>query len=608
MKEWSTLRKLMYLKGATGVPISEYTATGNPLSFDTNVAKPLASLLVPFTPTQSGTGDPYPPGGGKNLLDPATLEQGGIAEDGTDTVNSRRVRTGYMPVEAGKKYTISATGLTCFMHFYDANKGNIAENKGSTNITAPEGSAYARCFFRNSDSTDIVPFDVTNAQFEQSASATSYQPYSNIRPIDGTSAVNVWRTGKNLFDSTFVSGNVDASSGSITKYDYTTNRIISGFIELMPGKYSISCKEGKQSTIYFYESADTSTYVYAERLGSWTNNPRSFTLTNKRCAVIVLRNSDNSNITASDVTEFQLEVGETASEYSPYTGQTYNIIFPALGKNLLNVNATNTDNGYVSGFFLNENGGTTSNVSWAISEYTPIDSDETYCINNPSGGINPSISFYDGTKTYISSQKYNGTNPVRFTTPSNTKFIRVSFRPEYHNIQLEKGESATPYEPYTNTVYGGSLDLITGVLTATHRLVTLTGNEGFVFTTYSTSLYVNDPIFSDSKSGSTFTGWCSMSTTIDGKVSNYIYKAYSDHGLQFRYVDTYWGLSEVTSNAMNAKLQEWYEAGTPLQVCYLLSEPITYQLTPQQITALLGDNIIWSGTNGSNTAVYLKKG
>lgn len=43
-----------------GSPVAEYTATGNPLTFVTDLARPLKSLLIPFIPVQSGTGDPSP--------------------------------------------------------------------------------------------------------------------------------------------------------------------------------------------------------------------------------------------------------------------------------------------------------------------------------------------------------------------------------------------------------------------------------------------------------------------------------------------------------------------------------------------------------------------
>ena len=50
---------LLFLAGASGKAV-EATATGNPLTFTTDLARPLKSLLIPFTPVQSGTGDPSP--------------------------------------------------------------------------------------------------------------------------------------------------------------------------------------------------------------------------------------------------------------------------------------------------------------------------------------------------------------------------------------------------------------------------------------------------------------------------------------------------------------------------------------------------------------------
>ena len=51
---------LLLMGAAGGGKSVEATATGNPLTFVTDLAKPLRSLLIPFTPVQSGTGDPSP--------------------------------------------------------------------------------------------------------------------------------------------------------------------------------------------------------------------------------------------------------------------------------------------------------------------------------------------------------------------------------------------------------------------------------------------------------------------------------------------------------------------------------------------------------------------
>ena len=48
--------------------------------------------------------------------------------------------------------------------------------------------------------------------------------------------------------------------------------------------------------------------------------------------------------------------------------------------------------------------------------------------------------------------------------------------------------------------------------------------------------------------------------------------------------------------------------GTPVMVCAKLATPVEIQLTPTQITALVGNNTIWSDANGQLTAVFLKKG
>ena len=78
-------QKLILLAKASGAgALVEGTATGNPLTFLTDVAKPLKSLLIPFTPVQEGSGDPSPVNirnfipwtglnawqAGKNLLNP----------------------------------------------------------------------------------------------------------------------------------------------------------------------------------------------------------------------------------------------------------------------------------------------------------------------------------------------------------------------------------------------------------------------------------------------------------------------------------------------------------------------------------------------------------
>ena len=59
-EDFLTTEDLLFLAGASGVKGVEDTATGNPVTFETDLAKPLKSLVANFLPVQSGTGDPSP--------------------------------------------------------------------------------------------------------------------------------------------------------------------------------------------------------------------------------------------------------------------------------------------------------------------------------------------------------------------------------------------------------------------------------------------------------------------------------------------------------------------------------------------------------------------
>lgn len=56
------LKRLIFARAAAGElpPINEYTVTGNPAEFSTNLIRPLQSFEIPFSPVQSGSGNPSP--------------------------------------------------------------------------------------------------------------------------------------------------------------------------------------------------------------------------------------------------------------------------------------------------------------------------------------------------------------------------------------------------------------------------------------------------------------------------------------------------------------------------------------------------------------------
>ena len=132
---------LLFLSSASGGTGVEATATGNPLVFTTDLARPLKSMLIPFTPQQSGTGDPSPSNirpilpwnglkvwNGSGNLCGADIEQGeynytyGYKQD-----SETRIRSDYIPISAGT-YTISCTGMqNVVVYVFNKNKVVIIE-------------------------------------------------------------------------------------------------------------------------------------------------------------------------------------------------------------------------------------------------------------------------------------------------------------------------------------------------------------------------------------------------------------------------------------------------------------------------------------------------
>jgi hypothetical protein len=105
----------MFLHAMGGKPIQyeEKIATGNPATFETNINRPLAQFFVPFTPMQTGSGDPSPsnvrnitgwPGfniyqSGAYTSDPDTIPVSWSTQFGTIGGGSLDVTTGTLTID-----------------------------------------------------------------------------------------------------------------------------------------------------------------------------------------------------------------------------------------------------------------------------------------------------------------------------------------------------------------------------------------------------------------------------------------------------------------------------------------------------------------------------
>lgn len=149
--------------------------------------------------------------------------------------------------------------------------------------------------------------------------------------------------------------------------------------------------------------------------------------------------------------------------------------------------------------------------------------------------------------------------------------------------------------------YGGTLDLLTGVLTVTHAiyqpLSTYTPDGITELGSYARCTYSSNsnkppyPAYYPDGSFSSDTGKYSHGTYTNA------WSGQTSHGyVTASQVGYFWFPCSATAAAIQAFLAEQEQAGTPVTVCYEIASPFTVQLTAQQLQTLVGTNNIWADT------------
>lgn len=259
---------------------------------------------------------------------------------------------------------------------------------------------------------------------------------------------------------------------------------------------------------------------------------------------------------------------------------------------------------------------------WRSKNYIPIKPNTQYCYRWGADGNKTTgrVAYYDQNKNFISGSASfpSGVsafaNPYVFTTPSNAYYMR--FSPASGNTygndtSINYPSTDTSYHAYSGTtasvtfpdsvgtVYGGTVDLVSGVLTVDRKLAVLTHTmawEKGATNTEASVFFLSDAVVSDKSPVS----WDSVETIANWAIKSTAKSTEAAHMVSGRYywttADGYWrvgyGTPDTTVDEFKAFLQT-----NPLQVVCPITTPINYQLTPKEISTLAGENNVWGSGN-----------
>lgn len=258
---------------------------------------------------------------GKNLFNRNTVTYGAYLDGGPKPVeNASSFYSDYIPVKAGTTYAINNTeGGGRYICFYNTTRASVPggfpmQNLASAGVhtfVTPEGSA----FLRISAYADMVP----TLQLEEGVAVTDYEPYYEYEPLYALErrVTEIDRNkvtaapSKNLFDKSKITpGYYLIGSGDFVASE---TAFVSDFIPVTAGQtYSINDTSGGGRHICFYDDEDTTNAIEGFQMGTlYGAGINHFTIP-------AFATSMRISHFLSVADKFQVELGDTVTEYEPY--------------------------------------------------------------------------------------------------------------------------------------------------------------------------------------------------------------------------------------------------------------------------------------------------
>ena len=228
--------------------------------------------------------------------------------------------------------------------------------------------------------------------------------------------------------------------------------------------------------------------------------------------------------------------------------------------------------------------------------YIPVIPGEKYYFVCP---VSVTRCFYDENKQWISTG-YSGNAVI--TVPANAHYFRFSLATSYgtiynHDISINYPSTDTAYEPYqgdtisvswqsqAGTVYGGTLDVVTGELTVTKAYALLNNPDLWAkLPSTSTTPFQYQYSFDDKKlHNNSYTGLICSYYIVDSSDPTNTARWSGSSNLKFGIKSPTLTLDQIKADASAGKIAIRYDLATP----------IIYHLDPITVNTLLGNNTIY---------------
>ena len=398
-------------------------------------------------------------------------------------------------------------------------------------------------------------------------------------------------------------------------------------VDFASGTYTFSVRllsgstSGVNNSFSGYDSSNNRTWLVP--FGTNTN-PYPSKTTNTSDIRIIGVAFNNGAVFNNAAIAFQIESGSDMSTFRPYSN-----ICPISGRTGLSVYRTGKNLGeFENGYNIVADGSIGANAKRCAT-------------------VNP-IKIFNGISYVFTSETglqciyavFNGNTLVRRTsgiasgstldTSGGTDLYVCAYGSSDYTATVEtdkpmvrSSSSSSDYEPYNGniysvdwttqagTVYGGTVDVVTGLLTVDRVCETITKDSAwssFYTGTGNSSAGVYLQYYQNCKyvDGGASSNGAICST---GKeVPNYWTgprQNESPGGLDMCFAYSYTGLLRFhrTDVATITDLASFKANFPDTQICYYLATPLTYQLTATQVEALVGTNNVWSD-GGPITIVY----